>query len=87
MAQPHPFSVFKSGDSSRKLTLKRVVVIVNPKSGGQRGLKILAQVKPLLEQGGATVRVIETQYAGHARDLAQKEDLSEVDVLAPIGGE
>ncbi len=87
MAQPHPFGVFKSGESARKLILKRVVVIVNPKSGGQRGLKILAQIKPLLEQGGATVKVIETQYAGHARDLAQKEDLSEVDVLAPIGGD
>ncbi len=87
MALPHQFTVFKSTDSSSKVTLRRVVVIVNPKSGGQRGLKILAQVKPLLEKGGATVKVIETQYAGHARDLAQKEDLSEVDVLAPIGGD
>jgi hypothetical protein len=87
MSLPHKFSVFKSLDSSQTLSLKRVVLIVNPKSGGQRGLKILAQVKPLLEKGGATVKVIETQYAGHARDLAQKEDLTEVDVLAPIGGD
>ncbi len=87
MTDEHPYSVFCDDSQTETHQLKRVCIIVNPNSGGRKGLKVLERVKPILEEGGCTVKVLETKYAGHAKVLANEEDLSEIDVFAPIGGD
>lgn len=67
--------------------LKRVAIIVNPMSGGKRGLAILEHIKPILARGGASIQILYTDYAGHARQLAFEADLRELDCLCAIGGD
>lgn len=87
MTFKHPYSAFEEGSVADKVALKRVLMIVNPNSGGKKGIKLMNRTKPLLEAGGCTVTVEYTKYAGHAKEIAQTRDLSEVDVFCPIGGD
>ena len=66
---------------------KRVHVVVNPKSGGGAGLKILEQVRPTFEAAGVEVLVLRTEYAGHGENHTLSADLRDGDALVGIGGD
>jgi len=48
---------------------------------------ILDAVRPILEDGGAELTVLETEYAGHARDYANEVDYEGYDGFCAIGGD
>lgn len=66
---------------------KVALVIVNPNSGARKGIKALAVIKPIFETAGLTVRVLETKHAGHCAEICANDDLSDVELLVPIGGD
>ncbi len=69
------------------MTPRRLVVVVNPRSGKQRGLAILDRVKPVFAAAGIELDVRVTQRPGHAREIARTLELTGVDGLCSIGGD
>ena len=67
--------------------MSRYYITVNPHGGTKKGSKILSQVLPIFESENAEVTVIETEYAGHARDLAMDVDMTNYDGFCCIGGD
>ena len=62
-------------------------LIVNPYSGGGRGLKIQEKVQPVFESSGAELVIINTTHSGHAKELAKSLDFDGFDGICPIGGD
>jgi YegS/Rv2252/BmrU family lipid kinase len=67
--------------------LSKYYITLNPHGGTKKGSKILSQVLPIFESENAEVTVIETEYAGHARDLAMDVDMTNYDGFCCIGGD
>jgi len=67
--------------------LKKFYLIVNPAGGTKKGLDILDKVKPLFQEANAELTILNTDYAGHAKDLANELDYSGYDGLCAIGGD
>lgn len=67
---------------------RKIKVVVNPHSGKRRGRQIFLRWKPLFELAGIQCDMEETQYAGHARDIAASLDLHEkYEALVFVGGD
>jgi diacylglycerol kinase family enzyme len=79
------YSVFSAPNSQRSSPFKQIHLICNPYSGGKRSLTLLAHVIPQLQKAGIESIVVMTQYAGHAKDLANTLDLK--DAVCAIGGD
>ena len=62
-------------------------LIVNPHGGVKSGLKILEKVKPFFEESDTELNIIETEYAGHARDIASELPLDNLTGVCAIGGD
>ncbi|NQT97842.1 MAG: diacylglycerol kinase family lipid kinase [Candidatus Marinimicrobia bacterium] len=69
------------------MAVRTMALIVNPMGGLKSGLDIFHRVKPILEAGGYELDVIETRYAGHARDIARSIDLEPYEGICAIGGD
>ena len=67
--------------------MKKFYLIVNPAGGTKKGLDILDKVKPLFQEANAELTILYTDYAGHAKDLANELDYSGYDGLCAIGGD
>ena len=67
--------------------MKKYYLIVNPAGGTKKGLKILETVKPIFDNSGVHVDILLTEYAGHARELANTLDFSGYNGLCAIGGD
>ena len=65
----------------------KFILTVNPHGGAKQGPQILKKVKPIFDAEGAELFIIETTYAGHAQELANKFDLSAYDGFIGIGGD
>eukprot|EP00026_Physarum_polycephalum_P005330 Phypoly_transcript_05362.p1 GENE.Phypoly_transcript_05362~~Phypoly_transcript_05362.p1 ORF type:complete len:627 (+),score=83.49 Phypoly_transcript_05362:27-1883(+) len=65
----------------------RVVFVVNPFSGTRKALSVLASVRHLFDIAGMHVTVIETNAAGHAREIGRTIDISTVDRLVTVSGD
>ncbi|KJE91292.1 hypothetical protein CAOG_02449 [Capsaspora owczarzaki ATCC 30864] len=68
---------------------KRLMVLVNPIGGARQGRVICnTRVLPFLVAAGVEVEVVETQYRGHALELARETDWTRYDAgLLCIGGD
>jgi len=67
---------------------KRLLVIVNPFGGQGTGRKLYTtSVEPLLKAAGISYTQKETQYMGHAKELALTEDLSQFDGIVCVSGD
>ena len=62
-------------------------IIVNPHGGKKKGLSILKRIEPRFKDAGHELSILETEYAGHARDLARDLDFDGYDGLIVIGGD
>ncbi len=69
------------------MTDKRILLIVNPRSGKRRGLAVLEQVKPVFAAAYVELDVRVTKQSGHARQIAREFDLAGYDGLCLIGGD
>lgn len=67
--------------------MKKYYLTVNPFGGGKKGPKILKKVLPLFEENKIELKVIETEYAGHNKDLAKDVDMNGYDGFCCIGGD
>jgi YegS/Rv2252/BmrU family lipid kinase len=67
--------------------MKNYFVIVNPMSGFKKGLDILEKVRPVFIEQGASMEVIETQYAGHAQQILLQLPFQNYTAVCIIGGD
>ena len=65
----------------------RVCFIINPNSGKKKGLKILEAIKPILNDKKITYDLIETEYSGHAINIASELDIEKYNGLIIVGGD
>jgi YegS/Rv2252/BmrU family lipid kinase len=66
---------------------RRIMLIVNPTGGIKSGLTILNQIKPIFDAGGIELNIIETRYAGHAKDIARSAVIEDYESIAIVGGD
>ena len=67
--------------------MKKLYLTVNPFGGHKKGPKILKEVLPLFEKNNFDLNIIETEYAGHNKQIAMDVDMSGYDGLCCIGGD
>jgi len=67
--------------------MKKFYLVVNPHGGLKKGIKILNKVQPIFEKGRSELTILETEYAGHARDYANELDFTGYDGFCAIGGD
>ena len=67
--------------------MKKYYLSVNPYGGGKKGPKVLKKILPLFESNNIELKIIETEYAGHNKDLANKVDMDGFDGFCCIGGD
>ena len=65
----------------------RFVVIVNPKSGKQKGLEIVEKIRPIFESKNISLSIIETTYQGNAKELVQTMDYNSIKGILVVGGD
>ena len=65
----------------------KFILTVNPHGGTKKGPQILKKVKPIFEASGTDLFIIETTFAGHAKELANQLDLTKYDGFIGIGGD
>lgn len=69
------------------MSVRRILLVVNPTGGLRNGLGILENIKPIFESGGVEFEVIVTKYAGHAKDVAKSMDMDTFESLCLVGGD
>ena len=67
--------------------MKKYYLLVNPAGGSKNGMKILEMVKPIFDKSEVHVDILQTEYAGHANELAKTLDFSGYNGLCAIGGD
>ena len=65
--------------------MKKLYLTVNPFGGHKKGPKILKEVLPLFEKNNFDLTIIETEYAGHNKQIAMDVDMSGFDGLCFLG--
>ena len=65
----------------------KFIITVNPHGGKKLGPRLLNQVKPLFEAKDIELFVVETTFAGHAKELANQLNITEYDGFIGIGGD
>ncbi|UCH10614.1 MAG: diacylglycerol kinase family lipid kinase [Fidelibacterota bacterium] len=68
-------------------TIKRICLVVNPHGGRRIGPSVLRRVGPIFEAEDIELDIIETEYAGHAREVIHTHDLQDVDAFCAVGGD
>ena len=67
---------------------KSLLVIINPASGTKIAMKMYIDIlKPALDSNNMNYELLETQYAGHARNAIQKENLKDYIGIIIISGD
>lgn len=67
--------------------MRKIFIIVNPKSGSHRGHSILKQTTRLFESADINYEVAISNHKNHPYELINKADLSNIDSIAVIGGD
>ena len=65
----------------------RFFVIVNPKSGKQKGLSIVDKIRPIFESNGISLAILETKYQGNAKQIVQTMDFDTINAILVVGGD
>ncbi|XP_062207080.1 sphingosine kinase 2-like isoform X2 [Phragmites australis] len=67
---------------------KRLFIFVNPFGGKKCAKKIYeTEIRPLFEAVGVSITMQETQYQGHAREVASSLDLAKYDGIVCVSGD
>lgn len=69
------------------MSVRKILLVVNPTGGIRNGLTILESVKPVFEAGGIELEIVETKYAGHSKDIARAMDMDKFESLCLVGGD
>ena len=65
----------------------KFILTINPHGGTKQGIQLFKKVKPIFDAEGAELFIIETTFAGHAKELANQLNLSSYDGFIGIGGD
>ena len=65
----------------------KLIITVNPHGGKKKGLELLNKIKPIFDSNNVELSIIETTFAGHAKELAYNIKISEYDGFIGIGGD
>lgn len=66
---------------------RNMVILINPHGGVKKGRKLLEKVRPIFEAADVTLEVQETEFPGHAKEIAHDIDLRGLDGFCAIGGD
>ena len=66
--------------------MKKCVVIINPKSGDYKGVKEVNKIETIIENYNYDVKIILTEYRGHAREI-MKNLSDDIDLVISVGGD
>lgn len=66
---------------------KKILFLINPKSGVQNKKKVPQQIDRYIDRGKYDCSIEYTQYAGHASELAKKAVGDGFDVVVAVGGD
>ncbi len=69
------------------MSVRKILLLVNPTGGVRNGLEILENIKPIFEAGGIELEIIETKYAGHAKDIARAMEIDKFESVCLVGGD
>lgn len=67
--------------------LRSIFLLYNPHSGKRLSTHHLSVAKPIFEQHNIQLDIVQTQRAGHARELALNLDLNKFQAIVVIGGD
>lgn len=67
--------------------MKRILVIVNKKSGTTGKNNIAKQIEKGLDQNIYDYDIVFTEYKGHARELSRQAVVDKIDVVVAVGGD
>ena len=60
---------------------------MNPYGGKKQGHSILELIEPIFNANNVELYILETNYAGHAKEIANQIDLNKYDAFIAIGGD
>lgn len=66
--------------------MKKCVVIINPKSGDSKGIKEVKKIETIVENYNYDVKIILTEYRGHAKEIMKNLD-NDIDLVISVGGD
>lgn len=67
--------------------MKKVLFIINRKSGTGRKIKFPSQADSILDKKKLDYDIAYTQYRGHAIEIAKKAAIDGIDIVAAVGGD
>jgi sphingosine kinase len=67
--------------------MRRLAIIVNPRSGLRRGAQILDGVRPVFADVGIELEIHTTTHVGHGNEIAAGMDLQGIDGICAVGGD
>ena len=71
----------------QKLPQQRILFIVNPVSGTRHSNSRCTAIEDLIDKDKFRYKIIETEFAGHGKELALKAIEEGVDVVVAVGGD
>ncbi len=63
------------------------ILLVNPEGGEKKGLQVLKKIDKVFKRNNANLTLLETQYKGHAEEIANSMDFAAFDGFCAIGGD
>lgn len=66
---------------------KKVVFIINPISGGRRGLNLPTIINKGIDRSKFNIEIRHTEYAGHASEISKKLVKDGTDIIVAVGGD
>jgi len=64
-----------------------ILFIINPISGGHNKAEIIKSISKILDTNKFNVSIAQTQYAGHAVEIAKKAVENHTDIVVAVGGD
>lgn len=77
----------QSPSRAARVTVCNVLVLYNPFSGAKKGESVYRKASEQFRKAGVRVQAIKLERRGHAEELCRTMDLSQFDVVVPIGGD
>ena len=65
----------------------KILFIINPISGGQNKADIIKVIPELLDANRFEISIAQTEYAGHAAEIAQKAVAENMEIVVAVGGD
>lgn len=66
--------------------MKKCVVIINAKSGDSKGIREVKKIETIIENYNYDVKIILTEYRGHAKEIMKNLD-NDIDLVISVGGD